>query len=84
MFERDVRNMTEYYGQYAPELLDTRYALEMWALFEEGDLHENYELTGYADLDTHEADLDAVLKEIQAALEEEEERIERIKLADED
>ena len=28
MFERDVRNMTEYYGQYAPELLDTRYALE--------------------------------------------------------
>jgi RIO kinase 1 len=84
MFERDVRNMTEYYGQYAPELLDTRYALEMWALFEEGDLHENYELTGYAELDTHEADLDSVIKEIQAALEEEEERIERLKLADEE
>jgi len=26
MFERDVNNMTEYYGQFAPKLLETRYA----------------------------------------------------------
>jgi len=32
MLERDVNNMTSYYGQYAPELLRTRYAREIWAL----------------------------------------------------
>lgn len=38
MLERDVNNMTQYYGQYAPELLKTQYAKEMWALFEAGQL----------------------------------------------
>ena len=36
MLERDINNMTQYYGQYAPDLLDTRYAKEMWALYEDG------------------------------------------------
>ena len=35
MLERDVNNMRNYYGIYAPELLKTRYAREMWALFED-------------------------------------------------
>ncbi|MCD3118686.1 serine protein kinase RIO, partial [Salmonella enterica subsp. enterica serovar Enteritidis] len=34
MLERDVGNMTSYYGQYAPELLGRKYAKEMWALYE--------------------------------------------------
>lgn len=84
MFERDVRNMTEYYGQFAPELLDTRYALEIWSHYEEGDLHPDFELTGYAELDTHEADLDAVMLEIKAAFEEEEDRIERMRTGDDE
>ena len=32
MLQRDVRNMTEYYGLFAPDLLQTDYAGEMWAL----------------------------------------------------
>ena len=36
MLQRDVRNMSEYYGQFAPELTRTFYAEEMWALFEGG------------------------------------------------
>src|SRR5690606_4301338 len=38
MLERDVANMAAYFGQYAPELRDTRYGQEMWALYEEGKL----------------------------------------------
>ena len=33
MLQRDVENMTQYYGQFAPELLGTQYAEEMWALY---------------------------------------------------
>lgn len=84
MFERDVRNMTEYYGQFAPELLDTRYALEIWSHYEAGDLHPDFELTGDAQEDSHAADLDAVLEEIKAALADEERRVERLKQAQED
>ena len=84
MFDRDVHNMTEYYGQFAPELLETRYALEIWAHYEEGDLHPEFALTGYAELDTHEADLDAVMDEIKAAFEDEEARLERLRVADEE
>ena len=29
MLDRDVRNMSQYYGQYAPQLLQTKYAKEM-------------------------------------------------------
>ena len=47
MLERDVNKMTGYYGLYAPELLDTRYAKEIWALYENGELHPEVELTGH-------------------------------------
>ena len=36
MLERDVDNMRNYYGMYAPSCLKTRYAREMWSLFEDG------------------------------------------------
>ena len=38
MLLRDVNNLTAYLGRFAPELLDTWYAEEIWALFEAGDL----------------------------------------------
>jgi RIO kinase 1 len=78
MLERDVKNMTDYYGLFAPDLLSTHYAKEIWTLFEDGDLHPEYQLTGYAELDTHIADTDSVLLEIKAVLEEEERRKERM------
>ncbi|MEZ5569813.1 MAG: PA4780 family RIO1-like protein kinase [Halioglobus sp.] len=82
MLQRDVRNMTEYYGLFAPELLDTHYAEEIWALYEEGDLHPDRVLSGYFELDTHIADTDAVLEEIKAVLAEEERRRELLKAAE--
>ncbi|MFT4993782.1 MAG: RIO kinase 1 [Paraglaciecola sp.] len=83
MLQRDVRNMSEYYGQYAQELQSTLYAEEMWALFEAGELTPETELTGHFELSTQAADVDTVLEEIKAAFEEEQERKERIKDADE-
>ncbi|MEH6584205.1 MAG: PA4780 family RIO1-like protein kinase [Halioglobus sp.] len=83
MLERDVNKMRDYYGLFAPELLKTNYAKEIWALYEEGDLHPDIELTGYFEEDTHEADVDQVLEEIKAAMAEEEERLERIQAAEE-
>ncbi|MEQ9209705.1 MAG: RIO1 family regulatory kinase/ATPase, partial [Pseudomonadales bacterium] len=84
MLARDVNNMTRYFGLFAPELLDTRYAEEIWALYEEGDLMPESPLTGQFDDPTTSADVDAVLAEIMAAMEEEQERQARIKDADSD
>ncbi|MEH6551321.1 MAG: PA4780 family RIO1-like protein kinase [Pseudomonadales bacterium] len=82
MLERDVNNMTQYYAQFAPDLLDTRYAAEIWSLYENGGLHPDVELTGYSEEDLSEADVDGVLEEIKAAMEEERERLERIEEAE--
>ena len=79
MLSRDVNNMTNYYGQFAPELLDTSYAKEIWELYEAGELHPDIELTGEFHEDEQSADVDAVLTEISAAIEEEEARLERMK-----
>jgi len=81
MLERDVNNMTAYYGQYAPELLSSKYAKEIWALFEDGELHPEVELTGHFEESTEAADVDVVMQEIKAAFAEEQERQERLREA---
>ena len=78
MLQRDVENMTQYYGQFAPELLGTQYAEEMWALYEDGELKPEVELTGRFATDSTESDVDGVLEEIKAVLLEEEKRQERL------
>nr|WP_297348335.1 PA4780 family RIO1-like protein kinase [uncultured Glaciecola sp.] len=78
MLQRDVRNMTDYYAEFAPELKETHYAEEMWALFQTGKLTPETELTGYFEFDESETDVDTVLEEIKAAFEEEQARIERM------
>lgn len=83
MLERDVNNMTQYYGQYAPELLKTQYAKEMWALFEAGQLKPDTQLTGKFTEVLVDADVNAVLDEIQAAYDEAQERKLRLQEADE-
>lgn len=71
MLQRDVENMTNYYAQFSPELKNTHYAEEIWALFEDGELYPEYVLTGEFEFETEEADVDSVLQEITAAFEEE-------------
>ena len=70
MLERDVNNLRGTLGRFAPELLTTEYALEMWSLFEKGELHADTALTGVFETDTSAVDADGVLEVIDDAREE--------------
>jgi len=78
MLLRDVNNMRQYYAQFAPSLANTRYADEIWAIFESGELTPNTELTGQFTDSNVSADVDMVLHEINAAREEELDRLDRM------
>jgi RIO kinase 1 len=83
MLIRDVENMTHYYGQFAPELLSSKYAQEMWALYESGDLTPDTELTGLFKENNESADVGNIIEEIKAAYLEEQDRLQRIAEANE-
>ena len=84
MLERDVNNMAEYFGQFAPELLATDYAHEIWDLYESSALHPAVTLTGKFAHSTVEADIASVLREIDAAREDMERRKAAKEAEDED
>jgi RIO kinase 1 len=70
MLLRDVNNLTASLGRWAPELLETWYGEEMWALFEAGALRPDTELTGRFVHDHRTVDLDSVRHAINDAREE--------------
>ncbi|GMB64299.1 RIO1 family protein kinase [Pectobacterium parmentieri] len=70
MFTRDVNNITAYYGQFAPQLLQTRYAQEIWMLYEDGKLTPETVLTGLFVEAAHEVDMGSLIDEIIAAEDE--------------
>ena len=70
MLLRDVNNLTAYLGRSAPELLDTWYGEEMWALLQAGELRTDTELTGLFEPDESEIDLDSIRQSINDAREE--------------
>jgi len=78
MLSRDVNKITDYYALYAPELKNSQYAKEIWALYESGELQPDTELTGCFEEDLEDANVDVVLDEIKAAWQEEQDRLLRI------
>ena len=74
MFERDVNNMRMTFARAAPELLETDFAPEIWALYEDGVLQPDTPLTGRYVRDESAADVEAVLDEIEEARQEAEAR----------
>lgn len=70
MLLRDVRNLRDSLGRFAPVLLSTHFGEEMWALYEKGELHADTVLTGKFVFDEHAADLDAVMMSIEDARQE--------------
>jgi RIO kinase 1 len=70
MLMRDVGNLTNSLGQFAPELFDTHYAEEMWALYEHGELRPDSELTGKFVEDTTHVDVSGIYDAIREAREE--------------
>lgn len=71
MLERDVTNITEALGQFAPELLQTNFAVEMWDLFERGELKADSALTGVHRKVDAVVDLEEVVLAIDDARREE-------------
>lgn len=70
MLLRDVHNLRDSLGRHAPELADTHYGEEMWALFERGELTFDSVLTGSFDFAEGDADVDAVMMSIIDARQE--------------
>ena len=71
MLERDVNNLRSSLGRFAPELLATEFAREMWSLFEQGELRPDSALTGVFAREETVVDPDEVLLVIDDAREEE-------------
>ena len=67
MLERDVGNINACLGRFAPELLATDYAREMWAMFESGALQPESALSGVFVRDEKAADVGAVMDAINDA-----------------
>jgi RIO kinase 1 len=72
MLERDVNNMRASFGRAAPDLLDTQYAREIWALFQNSTLKPDSALTGHFVDESASADVGAVLNQIEEARREQE------------
>ncbi|MEE9445554.1 MAG: PA4780 family RIO1-like protein kinase [Cocleimonas sp.] len=79
MLERDVDNMVNYFSQFDPYLKGSKFGKEIWKLFEDGELKPDTLLTGEFEEDTKVADVDGVMVQIQAAFDEEQARLERLK-----
>jgi RIO kinase 1 len=71
MLFRDINNITATLGRYAPELLGTRFAEEMWSRFERGELDADSVLTGVFEDDESGADVEGTLLAIEDARDEE-------------
>jgi len=78
MLLRDVDNMRAWFGRFAPELLDSEYGKEIWALYQAGTLHENSELSGNVAQDETITDLRELLAVIEDANREEADRLARL------
>ncbi len=78
MLERDVRNLSDYFGRFAPELLSTEYGKEIWTLYAHGDLTLDTQLTGRFRQTNKPVDLKGVMREIDDIKKAEEMRLLRM------
>jgi RIO kinase 1 len=71
MLERDVGNLAAFFGQFAPELLNTQYGKEIWALYAHGELTPEVVLTGRFKENFKPVDLKSVVRVIDAVRDDE-------------
>ncbi len=71
MLLRDVANLRQFFGQFAPQLLATEYGAEIWSLYQSGMLSHQTPLTGRFERRHASVDMQAVLREIDDARDEE-------------
>ena len=77
MLLRDVENMANYFGRFAPELRTSEYGREIWGLYEKGNLRNDSKLTGRFEGKLEAANVDEVLRIIEHAREEAQRDLER-------
>ena len=70
MLLRDVANLRDFFGQFAPELRATAYGPEIWTLYQAGLLTNDTVLTGRYTPVAGAVDLTSVLREIDDARDE--------------
>jgi RIO kinase 1 len=75
MLDRDVENLANYFGQFAPELLTTQYAKEIWAIYQTGELLPDTPLTGKFRENHKAADVYSVMREITTAQDDHEAKL---------
>ena len=71
MLLRDVANLRNFFGRFAPDLLKIDYGNEMWDLYQRGVLYPDTVLTGHFKRKAGPVDLGGVLREIDDASAEE-------------
>ena len=79
MLLRDVDNLRDFFGRSCPELLQTRFGPEIWALYVRGVLSNETLLTGRFDAQSGPVDVGGVMREIGDAHAEEQAR--RLRMA---
>jgi RIO kinase 1 len=67
MLLRDVANLRDFFGQFAPALRQTDYGPEIWSLYQAGLLTNETVLTGQFQRQNADVDMQAVLREIDDA-----------------
>ncbi len=78
MLMRDVANLGNYFGQFAPELLKTAYGAEIWAHYKAGKLTNDTVLTGQFKRSRKKVDMESMLREIEDVQLEEKARLMRM------
>ena len=71
MLMRDVANLRDFFGQFAPALKQTQFGPEMWSLYQAGLLTNDTSLTGHFDRAHADVDMQGILREIDDAQAEE-------------
>ena len=67
LLERDVENLTAYFGRFAPELRRTDYGREIWSIYASGKLHPGIVLSGRFSRSEKPADIGGIMREIDDA-----------------
>ncbi len=78
MLLRDVQNLANFFGRFAPELLATQYGAEIWSRYTSGALGSGGPLTGRFDAALAPVDVAGVLRVVDDARAEEKARLLRM------
>ena len=71
LFLRDVENLKNWFGRFAPALLTSDYGREIWAIYKTGKLLPDTVLTGHFKRNEKAADVKGLVKEIHEVIKEE-------------